>query len=47
MLAQLWAKVEECLEAVSSQNMAILLILMPVRKRQKMLKWVGAKQITN
>jgi hypothetical protein len=46
MLAQLRAKVEQCLKAASSQNMAILLILMPVRKCQKMLKWVGAKQIT-
>jgi hypothetical protein len=47
MLAQLWAKVEQCLEALSSQTIAILLILIPVRKCQKMLKWVGAKQITN
>jgi len=47
VLAQLWAKVEQCLEAASSQNMTILFILMPVRKCQKMLKWVEAIQITN
>jgi len=47
MLAQLRAKVQLCLEAASSQNMAILLILLPVRKCQKIVKWVGAKQITN
>jgi hypothetical protein len=47
VLAQLWAKVDECLEAASCQNMAFLLILMPVRKCQIMLKYVGAKQITN
>lgn len=47
VLAQLQAKVEQCLEMVSCQNMAFLLILMPVRKCQIMLKLVGAKQITN
>jgi hypothetical protein len=47
VLAQLWAKVDQCLEAASCQNMAFLSILMPVRKCQIMLKWVGAKQNTN